>query len=133
MPGRGIRRDVRRFASAARRCLWQDSTCSAIAQALRQARRAERALDIAELVAVARKHKARLDPVLARFGWLRSTDVKRAWVQVDRTSAGSALLPTSDVETLSAFALWRGVSGRRIVATVSDPKTGRTVGSRAAG
>lgn len=97
---------------------WAASTRQAVAAiaAFRFASDSPEQVGIRHIIAICRACGARIAPVAACFGWLRSASKpRRAWVHSSLTNAGAtAALPVGDRESMSAFALWRGLSGQDV-------------------
>ena len=56
----------------------------------------------------------------AAWGYLHSADDRRRWVWVDvvKHNAGRAVVPARDSEVAACFAIYRALSGARVVCRV---------------
>ena len=71
---------------------------------------------------MAKAFGARSEPTCAAWGYMHSADDRRrhVWVDVEGHTGGRAVVPEADSETAACFAIYRALSGARVVCRVQS-------------
>lgn len=95
-------------------------TVAAIFDVAEQSRGVE-VVDIGLIYRTARRHRCRVNPVAAAYGWLRQDPRRSRWAHVVAHPAATLTLP-ADLEVVAAFGLYRSLARPTIRGSVYFPR-----------